>query len=412
LKTEILTIGDEILIGQIVDTNSSWIAHRLADENISVNRMISLSDNREEMLSIIDQSFKRSDIVIVTGGLGPTKDDLTKAVLAEYFESGWRWDQESLDILEGFFKERNRVIKEINKKQAYLPSNCETIINKWGTAPGMLFKKSGKILISLPGVPFEMKNMMEAYVIPEIKKFYSPNPLLVHHFFTVNIPESLLSERLAFVEDVLPKNIKLAYLPNLNIVRLRLTCQTNNNSNDRMLFMNFVEQIRHELGQSVVVEKDISFEEYIAGVLLEKGKTISFAESCSGGLISHRFTLIPGISKVFKGSIVCYSNESKGNMLGVPKNLIDTVGVVSSEVVEIMAENCRKNFKTDYALSVSGIAGPDGGTDTKPVGLVFIGLSTPNGNYSHKCLFPGERSRVMERTFVAALDILRMEIVK
>jgi nicotinamide-nucleotide amidase len=411
MRTEILTIGDEILIGQIVDTNSSWIAQRLVAENIQVGRMISLSDNREEMLEVIDSSFKRADLIIVTGGLGPTKDDLTKAVLAEYFESGWRWDAPSLEIIDSFFRVRNRELKEINKKQAYLPDNCETVLNEWGTAPGMLFKKSGKILVSLPGVPFEMQNMMDKYVVPVVMKHFSPKPILVHHFLTVNIPESLLAERLAFVEDVLPPHIKLAYLPNLNLVRLRLTCQTSGSSNEKALFDNFVRQIREALGSALVSEKNIALELFIKELLESKNLTLSLAESCTGGLIASRFVQHSGVSKTFSGGIVCYSNESKSELLGVKEKTLQEFGSVSAPTVEEMAVGCKQRFKTDYAISVSGIAGPEGGTDEKPVGTVYIGIASPQGVQSHKLFFPGMRSRIMERTFVAALNLLREELL-
>jgi nicotinamide-nucleotide amidase len=410
LKTEILTIGDEILIGQIVDTNSAWIAQKLMSENIRVNKMISLADEREEMLEVIDQSFKRADIIIITGGLGPTKDDLTKAVLASYFNSGWRWDNQSIAIIEEFFALRNRTLKEINKKQAYLPDNCETILNYWGTAPGMLFRKNGKLLVSLPGVPYEMQQMMETYVIPIIKNAFTRTPLLTHHFITVNIPESILSEKLAFVEDVLPPHMKLAYLPNLNMVRLRLNCDVQNPMNDKNLFENFITQIRNKLGNAIVTESHHSLEAYIKEELESRKQSISFAESCTGGLIASRFTQLSGISAVFPGSVVSYSNTAKIDLLNVNAETIEKHGAVSENVTIEMAKGCKERFNTDYAIAVSGIAGPSGGSPEKPVGTVCISIASPTKISSQTFYFPGERSRIMERTFIAALDMLRNEI--
>ncbi|MCZ2131329.1 MAG: competence/damage-inducible protein A [Bacteroidia bacterium] len=410
MKTEILTIGDEILIGQITDTNSAWIANRLLQENILINRMISLADKRTEMLEVIDCAFQRSDVVIITGGLGPTKDDLTKEVLAEYFESGWHWDEESLRIIDKLFSQRNRELKEINKKQAYLPDNCKAIANHWGTAPGMLFQKNNKILISLPGVPFEMQNMMDTYVVNEIKKRFKPTPVLVHHFLTVNVPESLLAERLAEVEDSLPKHFKLAYLPHLNIVRLRLTCSIENEQIDKTLFDDFVSRFRAKLGNDLVTEQNISLEEHIYNLLKAKNKTISFAESCTGGLISSSFTQTPGVSAVYSGAVISYSNEVKNKVLGVPEILLSKHGAVSAEVASAMAEGCRLHLNSDYALSVTGIAGPDGGTEEKPVGTVYIGLSSAHGTITEKLFYPSKRHRIMEYSMIAVFNLLRRNL--
>lgn len=411
VKAEIITIGDEILIGQIQDTNSGWIAGRLAKEHITLKKITTVSDHKEEMTRAIDHALTNADVVIITGGLGPTKDDLTKMVLAQYFRSGWRWDQNALDIIEGFFSIRNRELKEINKKQAYLPDNCLTIPNHWGTAPGMHFIQESKQLFSLPGVPYEMKNMFDSYVIHEINKNKTGENILTHHFLTVQIPESILSEKLAFIEDVLPDHMKLAYLPHLNMVRLRLTCNVLQPDNDHILFNNTLNQIRTTLQHAIVHEKEDTIEAFIAQLLSEKKISLSVAESCTGGLIASRLTSIPGISSVFMGGVVSYSNSSKVDLLGVSSDTLRVDGAVSKSVVEQMADGCRRRFHTDYSLSVSGVAGPSGGTDEKPVGTVHIGLSGNNRTLSQKFFFPGDRSRIVERTFVSALDMLRREIL-
>jgi len=411
MKTEILTVGDEILIGQIVDINSAWIAKELGIWNIKPTRMISLSDNREEMLEIFKESFERADLIIITGGLGPTKDDLTKDILAEFFNSGWRWDQKTLDTLDGFFKERNRELSESNKKQAYLPDNCETIPNKWGTAPGMLFRKNGKILASFPGVPFEMQKMFRKYLIPEIVQNFKVPEIKTHHFFTVNIPESVLSDKIADIEDNLPSNFSLAYLPNLNVVRLRLSYYKEA-STDEITFNKVIEKIRERIEGNIVVEKDILFEDYIFQLLASRNQTLSVAESCTGGLVSSKLTQLAGISSVFMGGVVSYSNESKTELLRVPKENFKKHGAVSKEVVGNMLDGCKERFHTDYSIAISGITGPGGGSPNKPVGTVYIGITGPNGKIIEKHFFPGDRVRVMERTFFMAMEMLRREILR
>jgi nicotinamide-nucleotide amidase len=412
MKTAIITIGDELLIGQILDTNSQWIAALLSEANFTIHTMVTVSDNKDEMLAVIDRCFTENDLVIITGGLGPTKDDLTKMVLATYFESGWRWDHDTLQLLDSFFKERNRELKEINKKQAYLPDNCKTVINKWGTAPGMLFERNNKLLFSLPGVPYEMQRMMLHHVLPTCQQFFKPKELWVQHYLTVNVPESLLSERLAFVEDVLPNNFKLAYLPNLNLVRLRLTCTVQDKQKDKALFDNFCQQISQSIADDLVCEENKSLEQVVYEILVSKNITLSIAESCTGGFIASKMTSIPGISKVFKGSIVAYSNEIKTSMLNIPAEYIAEHGAVSAKVAITMAIHASDIFKTDYAIAVTGIAGPEGGSVEKPVGTVYIGINTPNEAFSLPCHFPGERIRVIERTHIAALNFLRRAILR
>jgi nicotinamide-nucleotide amidase len=412
MKTEILTVGDEILIGQIVDTNSSWIASRLIKESINVSRMISLGDKREEMLQIIGDAFERADLIVVTGGLGPTKDDITKDILGELFQTGWRWDEKALEMIKDYYVRRNREPKEINLNQAYLPDACETIYNEWGSAPGMLFRKEGKMLVSLPGVPYEMSNMFENKVLPEIKSMFKTGQILKHHFLVINIPESVLSEKLSDIEDYFPSYIKLAYLPNLSQVRLRLTCFTEMASDAEQLFHHNIEKIRTYLGDAIVTEEDITFEEFLYKLMSQHKLSLSLAESCTGGFVSQKFTSIPGISSVYMGGVVAYSYDAKSDLLGVNMNDIQMYGAVSEEIVTQMAVGCCKKFKTDFSIAISGIAGPDGGTIDKPVGTVWVAVCYPSGCVTKRFQFQGSRIRIIEQTFLSSVEMLRQQIYK
>lgn len=403
---EILSIGDEILIGQILNTNSQWLASKLSEENFVVNRMVTVPDKHDLILEAVDKAINDTDLVIITGGLGPTKDDLTKDVLATYFNSSWRWDEDTLQNLEKIFANRGKHLQEINKIQAYVPDNCTTIFNKLGTAPGMLFRKEHKIVISLPGVPFEMIEMMNNVVLPLLRKEFQSAPTLRHHFFTIGVPESLLAERLSSIEDNLPAHFSLAYLPHLNVVRLRLTCNIQNQQNDSLLFQEFSQQFKQTLGNDLLMEEDIPLAAYTALLLHNTQTSFSLAESCTGGLISQHFTQIPGISAIYKGGAVVYSNESKTNILKIPAGLIEQHGAVSEEVAAAMAENCRTVFQSDIAVSVTGIAGPDGGTDDKPVGTVYIGYSSQRSTITKKFLFTRERKHIQESTLYAALAFI------
>jgi nicotinamide-nucleotide amidase len=374
--------------------------------------MISLSDNREEMLEIIGESFKRADIIIVTGGLGPTKDDITKDILGEFFHTGWRWDEQALQMIKDYYEVRKREPKEINLNQAYLPDECETLYNEWGSAPGMMFRKEGKLLVSLPGVPFEMSNMFEKFVLPEILKSFNPAQILKHHFLTINIPESILSEKLSDIEDYMPPFLKLAYLPNLNQVRLRLSCFTEGEPEAVKVFEHNIQKIRTFLGNAIVTEEDISFEEFLYNLMNKHKLTLSLAESCTGGFVSQKFTAIPGISTVYMGGLIAYSYDAKSDILGVNMEDIKHYGAVSKEVVIQMANGAKENFKSDFAVAISGIAGPDGGTPEKPVGTVWIAVSGPDGTISEVHHLPGSRIRVIEQTFNMALSMLRDEILK
>ncbi|MCC6818483.1 MAG: competence/damage-inducible protein A [Bacteroidia bacterium] len=410
MQAEIITIGDELLIGQVVDTNSAWLGQILNKQNIKIRRINSISDDAAEIKDMLSDCLKRSELIIITGGLGPTKDDITKKTLAEYFGMGWRIDQDVLSQLETFFKQRGREMLEANKLQAELPDNCITLKNEWGTAPGMWFDVNGKVVISLPGVPHEMKNIIEFKALPLIQKKFKQPELYHKTIITINVPESLLAMNIADIEDSLPNYIKLAYLPNMNMVRLRLTGTGDHGIKEEINAI--ADKLINRIGENVVVDEDISLPELIFNMLAKSGQTLSVAESCSGGIISHQLTLLPGISKVFVGAVISYSNSVKHHQLGVENTLFETVGAVSEQVVVQMAKGVRERLQTDYSIAVSGIAGPSGGSDDKPVGSVVIGVCSKNEVIVKKHHFIGDRANVINRSANAAFDMLRLLILK
>jgi nicotinamide-nucleotide amidase len=412
MKAEIITIGDELLIGQVVDTNSAFIAAKLNEAGISVHQITSVSDNREHILEALANAAQKTDIILMTGGLGPTNDDITKLTLCEYFKVGLKFDAEAYKDVEYVFKIRGREVTEVNRKQADLPENCIALRNKNGTAPGMWFDVKGKVYISMPGVPYEMKALMEDEVIPKLKKQFTL-PVIVHkNVLTIGIGESFLAGKIAEWEASLAHaGIKLAYLPSIGMVRLRLSTT----GNDRALLEKNVEKKITELqglvGEYIYGYENDTLEEIVGALLKERRQTLSLAESCTGGYISHLITKIAGSSEYYKGSVIPYSLEIKTLELGVSKELLAIEGAVSQEVVEKMASSVREKFNTDYSIAVSGIAGPDGGTTDKPVGLIWIGIATPHKVFSKKCQFANNRLRNIQMTANTALNLLRKEIL-
>lgn len=402
---EIITIGDEILIGQIVDTNSAWMAQQLNEIGIKVKQISSVSDDKQHILDALDEARKRADIILITGGLGPTKDDITKHTLAEYFNSELVLSEEALANVERIFARFNRPVTEVNRKQAELPSNCIVIQNPQGTAPAMHFIDNGKHFFSMPGVPFEMKAIMEASVLPYLKQNFIGNTVIHENILTVGIGESFLASEIEDIENELPAHIKLAYLPKLGQVRLRLTASYDKeyDSNEILEFKN---RIAERARKHVVALEDISFEEAILKLLINNNKTVSTAESCTGGYIGHLFTSIPGSSKAYEGGAISYSYDLKKSMLGVQQNTLDTYGAVSQETVEEMAKGAINHFNTDYSIACSGIAGPSGGTEDKPVGTVWIAVATRNRVVSKKFVFGNLRLQNIERTAIQALYML------
>ena len=412
MRAEIITIGDEILIGQIVDTNSAWMATLLNETGIKVHQITSVSDNKEHILTTLKEASERADIILITGGLGPTRDDTTKHTIAEYFKVKLRLDESVLEDVTALFKKFGRDVTPINRKQAEIPENCTPLHNKNGTAPGMWFEEKGKIYVSMPGVPFEMKALMTDEVIPRLKKKFTL-PIIIHkNVLTQGIGESMLAEKIADWEDSLAQeDIKLAYLPASSTVRLRLSISGNDAKVLQERIDRKVAELQKIVGQHIYGYDNDTLEGIIGKLLLERKQTISTAESCTGGSIAHRIVSVPGSSAYYKGSVVSYSYETKTTELGVNRETLMKLGAVSQEVVEQMAAGAKQRLNTDYAIAVSGIAGPDGGTPDKPVGTVWIALATPTGIVSKRFQFGGDRERNIIVTGLTALNMLRKEIL-
>jgi nicotinamide-nucleotide amidase len=406
MLAEIITIGDEILIGQIVDTNSAWMARHLNEVGIRVKQISSVSDDREHILKALAEAHNRADIILITGGLGPTKDDITKKTIAAYFGVGMIENAAALDNVTRIFAKYNRPLLEVNRLQTQVPENCEVILNKNGTAPGMWFNHEGKIYVSMPGVPFEMMYMMEDEVIPKLRSTLKL-PVIIHKtILTAGEGESFLADRIADIEDSLPPYIKLAYLPKLGQVRLRLSGEGDDETLLKQKVNEYAEQITKRVGSFVVAQEDIPLEKVILNMMAEKGLKLSVAESCTGGYISHLFTQHAGSSEVFLGGAVTYSNGMKEQLLGVKKETMEKYGAVSGEVVTEMVEGALRNFGSDYAIAVTGIAGPGGGSDEKPVGTVWIAAATKGKTQIKKFTFGNKRIQNIERSSISAFFML------
>jgi len=406
MLAEIITIGDEILIGQIVDTNSAWMATELNQIGIRVKQISSVSDDREHILKALAEAANRVDIVFITGGLGPTKDDITKRTLAEYFGVELVEDPETLEHVRGIFARFNRPLIEVNRLQAYVPANCKVIFNQNGTAPGMWFYENKVTYISMPGVPFEMMYMMTERVLPQIKELFKL-PVIIHKtILTVGEGESFLAERIADIENDLPAHIKLAYLPKLGMVRLRLSAFGEHETGLQEQVDQFAKRIIERIGAAFVIDEDIALEKAILDKMEAQGLTLSVAESCTGGYLSHLFTQHPGSSLVFLGGGVTYAYELKESVLGVKHETLVNFGAVSEQTVKEMVEGALKNFKSDFAIAITGIAGPDGGTETKPVGTVWIAVAGQQKMLIKKYTFGNKRRQNIERSAVTALSML------
>jgi len=406
MLAEIITIGDEILIGQIVDTNSAWMAQQLNNAGIRVKQISSVSDERQHILNALAEASERAEIILITGGLGPTKDDITKKTLAEYFGVGFVESKDALENVYRIFEKYNRPMLEVNRQQAQVPENCEVILNKNGTAPGMWFNHKGKIYVSMPGVPFEMMYMIEEEVIPKLKATFKL-PVIIHKtILTAGEGESFLAEKIADIENDLPPYIKLAYLPKLGQVRLRLSADGDDAAFLKQKIDKFSARIVERVGNAVVAQEDISLEKALLDLMAEKRLTLSIAESCTGGYLSYLLTQHAGSSKVFLGGAVSYSNELKENLLGVKDETIIKYGAVSEETVIEMVKGALSNFKSDFAIAITGIAGPDGGTTEKPVGTVWIGVASAERSFIKKFTFGSKRAQNIERSAITALSML------
>lgn len=409
---EIITIGDELLIGQVVDTNSAWIGRELNKTGIEVVQKTAISDNVEHIVSALNSAKTRARIILITGGLGPTKDDLTKQTLATYFNSGWRTDAAVEEHIRKIFEARNLPILDVNLEQAVVPDNCETIFNHQGTAPGMWFEEDGHIFVSMPGVPYEMVSMMENFVLPRLEQLDNSQNIIHKTIVTAGIGESFLAKKIDSVEDNLPKHIKLAYLPHFTSVRLRFTARGEDETGMLAELEDITTRIKELVGEYVIADEDIKLEQLIGRLLKERGQMLATAESCTGGYIAHLITSIPGSSAYFMGSVVSYDNKVKMGQLGVKAETLAGAGAVSSETVEQMARGVIELLCTDYAIATSGIAGPDGGTPEKPVGTVWIAVANKQKVLPLKFNFHGTRQAVIERTAITALNMLRKLILE
>lgn len=413
ITASIITIGDELLIGQVVDTNSAWMAQELNNAGVWMQHRVAVGDVREDILQALEEEGKRSDIILITGGLGPTADDITKPVLCEYFGGKLVMHQPTLEhvtyLFEQVFK-RPGALLERNKKQAEIPDVCTVLKNERGTAPGMLFEKHGKIFVSLPGVPHEMKGLMQNHVLPLIKtKFDAPH--IGHRtLLTAGIGESMLAEMIQHWEEKLPPFVKLAYLPNYGMVRLRLTASGEEVAVETELDKQF-ELVKVLVKDWLVVDEDLPMNEVVGILLKQRNQTMSTAESCTGGYIAHLLTSIAGSSNYFLGSVVSYDNSIKQNVLGVKEDTLKTSGAVSEETVKQMLSGVLQIMKTDYAIAVSGIMGPDGGTAEKPVGTVWIAVGNNQKTEAKQLHFRFDRRRNIELTAINALNLLRMFIL-
>ncbi len=411
VKAEIITIGDEILIGQIIDTNSQWISTELDLIGVKVHKKTSIRDEESAILEELKDAFVRSNLILMTGGLGPTKDDITKKTIAKFFNVGLKRDEDILDHVKGLFEKRGRVMNEHNYDQAALPENCIPLMNYWGTAPGMWFEKDGKILVSMPGVPIEMKNLVKGDVLPRLRKYFD-TPIIKHKTIkTIGIGESDMMSLIADWENALPQHIKLAYLPRLGQVRLRLSGIGDQNDKLEQELNDWAEKLKDYIPKFIYGYEQDEIEEVIGSLLSANNLSISTAESCTGGQVASRITSVAGSSKYFIGSIIAYSNDVKVRELEVNPEDIKNEGAVSEIVVKQMAENIREKFNSDIGLSTSGIAGPDGGTKDKPVGTIWIALSDNKGTITKKLQIGLNREMNIELTTLSLLNLLRKRLM-
>lgn len=414
IKATIITIGDEILIGQIVDTNSVSIAKHLNSAGITVEEKVSIGDDAQQIEQTLARALAQSQIVIITGGLGPTKDDITKHTLARIFSSEMHEDCAVADHVRTMLEQRGITFNELNRSQAMVPDCCKVLFNHYGTAPGMWFEdEAGRVTISLPGVPFEMEHLMEDEVMPRLKTHFSLHANIHRTMITAGLPESMLAERIANWEDTLPEGIKLAYLPAPNIVRLRLSAyDVEDGSAKRAQIEALFQQLYKIIPEHIVGFEDASVQALVHRLLTDNCLTLAVAESCTGGTIASRFTAMAGSSAYFLAGVVAYANEAKQDILGVRKEDIEQYGAVSEVVARQMAEGARRVAKADYAIATTGIAGPTGGSKEKPIGTVWIAVATPHRTIALMRASGLDRGQIINRASAYAIEMLYKELQK
>ena len=413
MKAELITIGDELLIGQTVDTNASWIGEQLNQLGIDVNQISSIRDDRQHILDSLKLSITRSQLVILTGGLGPTNDDITKKTLCEYFNSNLILNEAVLEKITAYFQSRNLELLQVNNDQAMLPNNCTVLENSRGTASGMWFEKNEVVFISLPGVPYEMKGIFSDVIIPKLKGEYLASNVLNKTIKTQGIGESFLAELIKdWEQELIEDGLKLAYLPSPGIVKLRITAIGNRENELRNLIEKYVQKLVGLIPNYIYGYDKDKLEQVVGELLAKKNASLSLAESCTGGNLAHMITSVSGSSSYFIGSVVAYSNTIKADLLNVNSELIHQYGAVSKQVVEQMALGVNLRFGTDYSIATSGVAGPNGGTEDKPVGTVWIAIAADEKVYSKRLTLGDNRERNILISSLSALNLLRLKLLE
>ncbi len=412
IKISIITIGDELLIGQVIDTNSAWMAQELNKAGMWVKRRVAIGDGRLDILNALKEESAAADVILITGGLGPTADDITKPVLCEYFKTSLVVDEGALENVKNIFtKVLQRPMIERNLKQAEVPASCTVIQNKRGTAPGMLFEEDGKVFVSMPGVPHEMKGMMTDDVVPFLKEKFSVNFISHRTLLTAGVGESFLADHIGEFESALPPQIKLAYLPNYGMVRLRLTANAPAAGDLELQLDRLFSDLKSRVAEWLVTDEDISLQQVVGKMLTSLNKTVSTAESCTGGYVAHLITSIPGSSAYYRGSVIAYDNEVKKKLLGVDQVILKQYGAVSEETVRAMVRGAIGSLETDFAVATSGIMGPGGGSEEKPVGTIWIAVGNAEKIVTQKLWFRFDRQRNTELTAANVLNLLRRFIL-
>lgn len=410
MKATIITIGDEILIGQILDTNSRYISRALNSHGIVVAERTSIGDNRTQIIETLDRALEQSEVVIITGGLGPTKDDITKHTLCDYFGSTLRYDEQEAEHIRAMLEARNIAFNELNRGQAMVPECCTVLHNAHGTAPGMWFEHKGRVVISLPGVPFEMQHLIDEEVMPRLAIRFELREIVHCTMITFGIAESILAEKIEEWEESLPDHLHLAYLPAPNVVRLRLSAYEVEGKKVRQEIESEFEKLHSIIPNNIAGFEEATVEELVHNILIERGEKLAVAESCTGGVIASKFTAQAGASSYFMCGVVSYSNESKCNVLGVNPASIEQFGAVSEQVAMEMAQGAKVISGANFAISTTGIAGPTGGSKEKPVGTVWIGIATPQKCYATLKNCGTDRSQIISRAAAYAIAMLYEEL--